>query len=229
LRYKSFVFPRSACPDCGHILGWYDLIPVFSWFFLGGKCRYCKAAISWLYPFIEVFTALVMSALLVFVPLIYFPAYFLFFSALIVTIRTDIESMLILQIATLYLVPVGFLLSAFGFLPISFYDSLGGSLIGYGFLYVFAWVFKRLTGKEGIGAGDFDLLAFIGAFTGIMGCWLSLFLGSVIGSFVGLFMGLLGKMDRSAKIPFGPFLAIGAILYVLFNKQILALLFKISL
>jgi len=166
-----------------------------------------------------------MSALLIFIPLNYFPAYFIFFSALIVTIRTDIECMLILQLATLYLVPLGLLLSAFGFLPISFYDSLSGALIGYGFLYTFAWIFKRITGKEGIGAGDFDLLAFIGAFTGVIGCWMSLFLGSLVGSFIGLFWWLLGEMNSTAKIPFGPFLAIGSIFYVLFGQQIIDIYF----
>jgi prepilin signal peptidase PulO-like enzyme (type II secretory pathway) len=95
LHKKSIVKPRSQCPHCNHSLAWLDLIPVLSWVYLKGRCRYCGQPISTLYPFIEILTTLVMTLLVIMAPTRYVPAYFILFSALIVTIRSDIETMLI--------------------------------------------------------------------------------------------------------------------------------------
>jgi len=216
--------PRSFCPHCKKLIAWYDLIPIFSWFFLSGKCRYCKKPISFLYPLIEILT---MTTFLTFWCIIphYHIAYFFFFSALIVTIRTDIETMLISRYVTVFLIPLGMAFAAFGFLPINLANSIAGTLLGYGSLYTVSKVFFRLTGKEGIGQGDLELLAFVGSFIGFAGCWVSLFLGAIIGSISGIaYIILLGK-SKEMRIPFGPFLALGAILYVLFQEQLLFFLF----
>lgn len=217
---KDIVWVRSACPLCGTTLAWYDLIPVFSWIFLRGSCRYCKGPISFLYPFIELLTVFVLSALYYTVPEQFFFAYFVFFSALIVTIRSDLETMLISRFMTIYLIPVGVFLSAINFLPLTAIDSILGALLGYGFLFMVSRFFFMITKKEGIGQGDLELLAFIGSFTGVSGCWISLTIGSVLGSCIGVSYALIARTGFSVKIPFGPFLAAGAILYVLFQEVI---------
>ena len=114
IHWKSIIIPGSYCPHCKHPLAWYDNIPLLSFIILCGKCRYCKNPISWLYPFIELITLIAMLALLNSVDSHYWPAYFIFFSALIVTIRSDFESMLISRFATIFLIPLGFLFAYSG-------------------------------------------------------------------------------------------------------------------
>lgn len=145
----------------------------------------------------------------------YLAAYFVFFSALIVTVRTDLETMLISRYATLALVPVGCLLSLFGFLPISLTSSIVGALFGYGFLWLIRAAFKAVTGKIGIGQGDLDLMAFIGAFTGILGCWVTISIGSLAGALLGTAYLLATRQSTAKPLPFGPFLALGAVCFVL--------------
>ncbi|MBN1549755.1 prepilin peptidase [Candidatus Babeliales bacterium] len=156
------------------------------------------------------------------VPTIYFWPYFIFFSALIVTLRTDLETMLISRFMTLTLVPLGFGLSLLGYLPISWYESLTGSVLGYGILWTVAKLFKVVTSKDGLGEGDMELMALIGAFLGPLGCWITLLVGSLFGSIVGLMIQLI---THRRLIPFGPFLALGAMTYVLLETQLLLLLF----
>jgi len=216
---KNIVFPRSFCPNCKKALPWYDIIPVISWVVLRARCRFCKGSVSWLYPFIEIFTAISLSALYLTTSMQYFFAYFIFFSALIVTIRTDLETMLISRFVSLFLVPFGLLFSWLQLLPITFTDSLLGTILGYGFLFMVSKIFYFFTKKEGIGQGDLELLGFIGSFLGVAGCWVSLFIGSVLGSLVGLLYLQLSK-QKSVKIPFGPFLAIGSMSFVLFDTTI---------
>lgn len=162
-----------------------------------------------------------MLALYYAVPHSYFWGYFIFFSALIVTIRSDLENMLISRFMTLFLIPVGLLFTVAHLLPITPFESLLGALIGYFFLSGLAYFFWRITGKEGMGQGDWELLAFIGSFIGPIGCWLTLLLASIIGTFFGGVYMMFYKKDRTIKIPFGPFLACGAFLYVLFHTQLL--------
>jgi len=220
----SIILPRSHCVSCKHTLNCFDLIPVFSWLFLGGKCRYCTAPISLLYPLIEVLTAVLAVALYHYISTDYFFSYALFFSALIVSIRTDLEYMLISRLASLCLIPVGIGLSTIGLLPISVMQSVTGAAFGYTLLWCTAKIFAVLTKKEGIGEGDFDLLAMIGSFTGILGAWMSLTIGSISGSLLGIAYILITKKGSNAKIPFGPFLALGAIIYVLYNQMIVTFL-----
>jgi leader peptidase (prepilin peptidase)/N-methyltransferase len=226
IKNQSILFPRSSCPHCSTLIAWYDNIPVFSWILLGGKCRACKYSISFLYPFIEILTIIVLTFLYTLIPHHYFFAYFIFFSALLVTIRSDLETMLISRYATIFLVPLGCLMSAIQLLPLSLTESISGALVGYLFLATINGIFKYLRNIDGIGEGDFDLILFIGSFTGIVGCWISITIGSIIGSVCGLsyllFSSSYGERDSiaHAKIPFGPFLALGAMLFVLTQKQI---------
>jgi len=164
-----------------------------------------------------------MTALIIYTPLRFVPAYFIFFSALIITIRTDTETMLISRFTTLFLIPLGIVFSLFELIPITPLNSLIGTAVGYLAPFLFSKIFQLLTGKEGIGSGDFELLAFISSFTGLIGCWMSLVVGSILGSLFGLIQLLSGKAGRFTKIPFGPFLAIAAIIFVLFQEMILKL------
>jgi prepilin signal peptidase PulO-like enzyme (type II secretory pathway) len=185
-----------------------------------------------LYPFIETLTAITLSLLYIFIPLHYFFAYFTFFSALIVTIRSDIETMLISRFATIFLAPLGVYFSAYGLLPLSLVESISGAMFGYFFLFAINSIFKYFRNMDGIGEGDFDLMLFIGSFTGILGCWISITLGSMLGSLYGLSTLLLSNNNNSfeqslqnTKIPFGPFLAFGALLFALTQKQLFFQLF----
>lgn len=215
IRGEHLVRPRSHCPQCNWPIAWYDNIPLLSWLLLRGKCRTCHHAISKLYPAVELMTTMVLYLLYLFVPLQFFVAYFIFFSALIVSFRSDLETMLISQWVTLFLVPLGPLFSLVGWLPISMGESILGAVLGYLFLFAIGKLFYLLTGKVGIGAGDFELLALIGAFSGVFGAWLSLLAASIIGSLFGIVYLMVTKSGRNAKIPFGPFLALAAILVVL--------------
>lgn len=222
---QSIITPRSHCPQCRHPLAWYDLVPLISWLQLRGSCRYCQQTISHLYPFIEFLTVLIGVLLITHISSDYWLAYATFFSALLVTIRTDLEHMLISQYMTLYLIPLNIFLSYFDLLPLSAYESIAGALIGYGFLYGLSYLFHAVTGKDGIGEGDFDLLAYIGSCVGIIGCWLSLTIGSLLGSIIGIAYLFFTKQTHATRIPFGPFLAAGAIIYVLFQDDILSFFF----
>ena len=221
---KNLLSKRSVCPKCKKSISWYDTIPVISWIILKGHCRKCNKKISALYPFIEIFTATSLLLLYKTVEPSYFFSYFIFFSALIVSIRSDLETMLLSRFVTIYLVPLGLTFSWLGLLPITPLNSILGVLLGYGFLLLMSKIFYFFTKKEGLGQGDLELLAFIGSFLGIIGCWISLLLGSVVGSIIGILYIYIKKQSKTTPIPFGPFLAFGAICFVLFEEKLKLLL-----
>lgn len=207
-------FGRSHCIHCKKPLSWYDLIPVFSFLFSGGKCRYCTRHISLLYPAIEIFTMIVFLLLFSSNQIIYFFPYFLYFSLLIINIRSDIEHMLISSYVTLYTIPIPFVLSIFHVLPLSVADSFFGALSGYLCLWAVGKLFFWWTGKQGIGEGDFEVLALIGSWTGMLGCWFAMTLGSIIGVMAGIAIQSQQQYREDIKIPFAPCLAIGSMLFV---------------
>ena len=208
---------RSFCTHCKITLKFLDLIPVLSWLSLKGRCRYCKKKISFLYPLIELLTAFSLTYL--FINDYYAIGYFVLFSALLISVRTDLEKMLISRLFTLYLIPVAFLLSLFKFIPISIYQSILGAIIGFLVLFIINKIFYLLTKKEGIGEGDFDILALIGSFLGPAGVFYSLFLASISGSIIGIILILFNNKNLQTKLPFGPFLALGAIILVYFKSS----------
>ena len=161
--------------------------------------------------------------MLMFIEPQYWLAYGIFFSALIVTIRTDFESMLISRFMTWGMLPLALYFSMQGALPITPLESIAGAVFGYAILWIIAQLFYKFRKIEGMGQGDLDLLAMIGAYTGILGAWISLFIGSLLGSLVGLILTI--KLQRPGmKIPFGPWLAAGAIIYVFFRELIIQLM-----
>lgn len=219
----SIVYPPSFCPHCATPISWYDNIPLVSWCLLGGRCRTCNAQISYLYPCIELFTIVSLYALYSTIDLIYFPAYFLFFSALIVSIRSDLETLLISYYATFGVIPIALGACYLDYLPITLYQSVSGATCGFLFLWLVSAIFTGMTGKKGMGEGDMDLLALIGAFTGPYGVWATILIASVTGSLTGIGMLASGNASSNTRIPFGPFLACGAIIFVLWQKNILTI------
>lgn len=189
-------------------------MPVLSWVFLGAKCRQCHSKISYLYPLIELLTASTFLALFITVPPQYWLGYSVLLSALIVVIRTDLETMLISRFTTLLIIPIAFLLSIINYIPVNLYQSILGAIFGYLVLWIINKIFYALRKQHGIGEGDFDLLAMIGSFTGIKGAWMSLLFSSFLASIIGLILISMKKISKNSMVPFGPFIAIGAIIYI---------------
>ncbi len=223
---KSLVSPGSFCPGCKSPVRFYDNIPVLSYLFLGGKCRSCKTRISIEYPVVEALTALL--AVLLYRKFSISPEFFVycfFTAALIVVTFIDLHLKIIPDRISLPGIAVGFVAKGAIFYPV-FYphgalDSLLGILIGGGVLFITAYGYYVFTGKEGMGGGDIKLLAMIGAFVGWTGAFFTLFAASISGAVVGLtLMALWGKKSKYA-VPFGPFLSLGAILYLLAGEQII--------
>lgn len=237
---KPLMRPRSHCTHCDHLIAWYDNIPVISWIILRGACRHCKQSISPYYPFIELSTMVTMTSLFLKIfkpyfytaqslflcihPLLSFLAYSLFFSALIISTATDLIAMVIPQCATLWLIPMGTAAAYFNIISISPLDSVIGTVAGYGALWFTAKLFTWFTKKEGLGIGDMELLAMIGSFTGPIGIWIGLMLGSLSGMILGGGYLVVTKKGHSARIPFGPFLALGAVLYFFFGPIFIRIL-----
>ncbi len=219
---ENFSALRSFCTSCKSQILWHDNIPLLSWFILRGSCRFCNKSISWLYPFIEFLSLVLLILLTIYIPGPYYIAYFVFFSALIISIRTDLQFMLISRFATLYAIPIGWLFAYYNLLPITFYDAVLGSCSAYFFLFAIAKLFFMIRKIEGMGQGDLELLAFIGSFLGVAGWWATVLIGSLAGSLFGIiYCALLGKYNQ-VKIPFGPFLALGAIVYTLWSNTFLS-------
>ncbi len=224
LHLEHFFKARSFCPNCKNMIAWYDNIPVLSWLILKAQCRCCKQPISWLYPFIELITTIILVTLWQTVPTQYFPTYFIFFSALIVTIRTDFEEMLISRFMTLYLIPVGLITTIMHWIPLSPTLSIVGTFFGYIILWCTKKASHAITKRDGLGQGDLELLAFIGAFTGPLGCWIALLIGSISGTIVSVIYMTITR-QKITTLPFGPYLSFGAMIFVLFQQFFINYLF----
>lgn len=224
LNLKTFFKVRSFCPKCLCTIAWYDNIPLFSWLILEGKCRTCKQHISFLYPSIELMTTISLYCLWKTIPANYFLPYFLFFSALIVSFRTDCEKMLISRFATLYLIPIGIIAAFYDKLPISCTWACLGTCFGYFLLWCVKKLSYLITKKDCLGQGDLELLAFIGAFTGPLGVWISLTIGSMLGTIMGILYTIF-TAKKIEMLPLGAFLSFGAIIFTLFQKSFLTYIF----
>ncbi len=233
---ENFLTRRSYCPSCRSMIAWYDNIPVLSWLILQGQCRTCKTLISAMYPFIELSTACVVTLFsyqllspFAFSPDLLVPATFiahntllfyqwltmtLFFSLLLINTATDLYTLTVAQLFTLWPIPCVWLCALLGILPLSLQQSFFGAVIGYVILWTVATLFKKLQGQQGMGEGDFELLALIGSVVGITGVWYTLLIASASGSIIGLAYLALTKQHKTTPIPFGPFLALGAIIYL---------------
>jgi leader peptidase (prepilin peptidase) / N-methyltransferase len=218
---ESVVFPPSRCPQCGFKIPFYDNVPIISWLLLRGKCRSCKAPISPQYPLVELVNALLTLFLFMkFGPSFPFLVLFLFCSAMVVITFIDLEHQIIPDVISLPGIVAGFLFSFF--IPqLGWQNSLLGIVVGGGSLLVVAYGYELLTKKEGMGGGDIKLLAMMGAFFGWKAVFFIIFVSSLIGSVIGVTVMLIQKKDSKLAIPFGPFLALGAILYIFFGRQMI--------
>lgn len=218
---ESIVFPASHCPACGTRIRPWDNIPLLSFLLLGGKCRSCRAAISFRYPLVELLNGLLTLALfLKFGPSPTFLVLLVFSSALVAVTFIDLDHQLIPDVISLPGIVVGF--AASFFLPwLGWLNSLIGLLLGGGSLLVVAYLYQFLTKKEGMGGGDIKLLAMMGAFLGWRAVPFIIFAGSLVGSVVGITLMLVQKKDAKLAVPFGPFLSFGAILYVFYGRQLI--------
>ena len=219
----SIAFPASHCPQCQHPLSWWENIPILSYLLLRGHCRCCRATISWMYPVVEAAMA-IFSALLCwqYGPSIEFARLFVFFAALLVIIFIDIHHQIIPDRISLPGIVLGFATSPFS-QQITWQQSGLGLLLGGGVLYLVAWVYLTLAKRDGMGGGDIKLLAMIGAFLGWQSLLYVVFASSLSGSLMGIIAMLRQGKGGKTRIPFGPFLAFGAITWVLFQQQILLL------
>ena len=218
---ESVVAPPSRCPSCGARIKPWDNIPIISWLLLGGKCRACRAPISPRYAVVELLNGLLTLALFLrFGPSLTFLALFIFCSALVAITFIDLDHQIIPDVISLPGIIVGFAFSFF--LPwVGWKSSLIGIVAGGGSLLAVAWLYELLTKKEGMGGGDIKLLAMMGAFLGWRSVPFIIFASSLIGSVIGVSVMLLQKRDGKLAIPFGPFLALGGVLYIFFGKAII--------
>jgi leader peptidase (prepilin peptidase) / N-methyltransferase len=220
-RSESVVSPPSHCPNCSYNIRWYDNIPVFSYLLLRGKCRGCGARISLRYPLVEMLNGLLTLAIFLrFGPTLAFPVLLLFCSALVVITFIDIEHQIIPDEISLTGIVVGFACSFF-LSGLGWVNSLLGILLGGGSLLLVAYAYQWLTGKEGMGGGDIKLLAMMGAFLGWKAIAFIIFASSLVGSVVGISLMLIQKKDSKLAIPFGPYLAFGALLYIFCGHQLI--------
>jgi leader peptidase (prepilin peptidase)/N-methyltransferase len=210
----SVVTPPSHCPQCDRTLKWYENLPIISYLMLRGRCRGCALPIPVRYPLVESLTGLlaVLVARAAFTPL-EACLYFLLGCAMIVVTFIDIDHYIIPDAITLPSIIVA-PAAAFVVHHISVMDSLIGILAGGGILWAVAWAYQALRKQEGMGFGDVKLLAMVGGFLGWEAVLFTLLVGSLVGSLIGLAMILGKRAGLGMEIPFGPFLAFGAMLYV---------------
>ncbi len=212
--------PRSACPHCGHAITPLENIPVVSWLFLRGRCSACKAAISVRYPVVELLTATLSAAVAWKFGLgLMALAGILFVWALIVLAFIDLDTTYLPDGITLPLLWGGLLVNLYGTFT-SLQSAVIGAMVGYLLLWLVYWAFKLVTGREGMGYGDFKLLAAIGAWLGWEMLPITILLSSVVGAVAGLLMILLIKHDRRVPIPFGPYLAGAGVIALFYGSQI---------
>jgi len=214
---KSIVSPPSNCPKCGHGIKFYDNIPILSYILLLGKCRQCKSSISMRYPLVELLTGILSVLLMIYYgPSVSYLVYFCLVAALITITFIDLDHRIIPDVISLPAIPIGFLAS-FALIQLTWLDSLIGILAGGGSLLLVAVVYEKLTTNEGMGGGDIKLLAMLGAFLGWEGVLFTIMASSLLGTVVGGGAILISGKGRKFAIPFGPFLSLGAVLYILWG------------
>ncbi|MDG3088983.1 A24 family peptidase [Vibrio hannami] len=213
--------PRSRCPNCDTPIRVIDNIPVLSWLMLRGKCHNCSNPISARYPLIELLTSLMCLSVAMVMGFNYFAVAALFFTFVLISATfIDFDTMLLPDQLTLPLMWGGIVLSLLGWSPVSLQDAVIGAVAGYLCLWSVYWLFKLLTGKEGMGYGDFKLLAALGAWLG----WQALPIVVLLSSFVGLFFGIIQlrmqKKGIDKSFPFGPYLAVAGWITLLWGNDI---------
>jgi len=217
----NLISPRSSCPNCQHKITALENIPLISWLFLRGKCSSCQTAISIRYPIVEFLTAALSLSVawrfgygletLFLLGLVW---------SLICLSLIDFDTQLLPDDITLPLLWAGLLCSLLGITNISVNDALVGAIAGYLSLWSVYKLFKLLTGKEGMGYGDFKLLAALGAWLGWQMLPIIIFLSAFVGAIIGLSLMLFLGRDKNIPIPFGPYLAAAGFLALIFGNDL---------
>jgi leader peptidase (prepilin peptidase)/N-methyltransferase len=227
----SIVRPSSRCTSCGTPIKFYDNIPILSYMLLMGKCRYCKARFSIRYPLVELLNAFLYIVVLSrfgFESPWVLSVYCLFVSTLIVIIFIDIDHQIIPDGITLPGIPLALIVGSL-ILPDPFFradllgwkSSLIGVIAGGGSFYLIAVIGKMALKKDAMGGGDIKMMAMVGGLLGWKGIILTTFLGSLLGSVIGVSLIIFKGKQWGAKIPFGPYLAAGALISLFYGQDIL--------
>ena len=214
----NLVVPRSACPHCGHVIHWYENIPVLSYLALRGRCSQCHAGIGLRYPTVEVATGLLFAWVgwrwgFTFTGL----AWCGFAAAVVALACIDWDTTLLPDDITLPLLWAGIVAAALGLTSTRLPEAVWGAVGGYLSLWLIYWGFKLLTGKEGMGYGDFKLFAAFGAWFGWPALVPIILMASVIGAVIGIGIKLVGRLREGGYVPFGPFLALGGLTAMVFG------------
>ena len=207
--------PASRCPSCGHQIRWYQNLPLASWLALRGRCSACSARIAWRYPFVELLTALLFALLgWRFGPQPVVLVWCAVVAVLLALAFIDWDTTVLPDALTLPLLWAGLAAAALGLgLPLA--TAVWGAVAGYLSLWSVYWLFKLTTGKDGMGFGDFKLLAALGAWLGWQAVLPVVLFASVLGALIGIGMKLMGALREGRYVPFGPFLAGGGVLVLL--------------
>ncbi len=217
--YNLFL-PRSACPHCGHQITAAENIPLFSWLFLKGRCSSCHQPISARYPLVELLCALASVAVAWYYPPSWALAGALLLTWILLALTfIDLDKLLLPDQLTLPLLWLGLLLNLSQQF-VSLDDAVIGAIAGYMVLWSLYWAFKLLTGKEGMGYGDFKLLAALGAWLGWQSLPLILILSSCVGAVLGITLIIMQRQQQGKPMPFGPYLAIAGWIALLWGNQI---------
>ena len=218
---QSIVTPPSRCRKCGYQLQWYDNIPVLSWLFLRGRCRKCGVGVSIQYPIVELITgALFVLVIWMTPPGPLLATRLILVCILIALFGIDLEHQILPNVITLPGIAIGVLLSLIA--PPGWKDALLGVLLGGGVLYAIAGAYYLWRREEGMGMGDVKMLAMIGAFLGWKAVLVTLVLSSFAGAIIGLALMAAQRGTMKFALPFGTFLAIGAIVAMLAGEPLVA-------
>lgn len=223
----NLAVPRSACPKCGKQIAAYDNIPVVSWLLLRGRCRHCGNPISVRYPIVEAVSAFTSAAAVVhFGPSLAALAAMVYAWVLIALFLIDADTQFLPDDLTLPLLWLGLLVNVKGMFT-SLDHAVIGAVAGYLVLWSVYWIFKLVRNKEGMGYGDFKLLAAIGAWLGWQSLPIVILLSSVVGAIIGSVLLVISKRGFDTKLPFGPYLAAAGLLALYFQQPLYQLIWGI--
>lgn len=217
-RGESVVHPRSRCPACGAMIAWYDNLPLLSWLLLRGRCRNCGKPISCRYPLLEALMGASWAGLAWhFGPTLLALEAIVLITLLWILTLIDLETFLLPNVLTFPGIAAGLL---FSWLQGGLADAVIGAIAGYGVFWLVARLFYLATKREGMGYGDFKLLAMLGAFMGWQALPFIVLLSSVSGAVIGTLFLLLARRGIRTEIPFGPYLALAGVIWFLWGGEI---------